>query len=133
MLETGVAHQGVVTVQPSYFGGYRVMCRQLARPVLLEQLSVASVDGDMVMHGRFAWGKSSSGTVTTVENSVCAQDSADSEGGGEGGFLKNSGGSSESVAADEESDALGTAAHVTHDDMAVAAAIKGKRPYVRFL
>ena len=79
MLERGVAHQALVCMQPCFLGGYRSLtrqvsaisasavtltifyepgsdpslsfARQLARPAALEDISVASVGGDIIIHG----------------------------------------------------------------------------------
>ena len=51
VLAAGLAHQAVVTLRPCFLGGYRSMISQLQQPVSLHQVSVASVGGDVVMHG----------------------------------------------------------------------------------
>lgn len=52
VLEEGLADQVVLTLRPCFFGGYRALRRQLPKgPASLEQVSVASIGGDVVMHG----------------------------------------------------------------------------------
>lgn len=54
VLEQGVADQVLVTMQPCFLGGYRALTRQLARPVPLEDIAVATVEGDIIIHGSIA-------------------------------------------------------------------------------
>ena len=46
-----LAHQFIVTVRPSFFGGYRSMTAQLDYPHLLENLSIEMVEKDVVIRG----------------------------------------------------------------------------------
>lgn len=50
-LENRLANQIVLTLRPSFFGGYKSMTKQLAAPVELENITVASIEGDIVIHG----------------------------------------------------------------------------------
>lgn len=54
VLETELVDQVVVTIRPSFFGGYRSMVRQLRHPRSMDNLSAASVAGDIVLYGRFS-------------------------------------------------------------------------------
>lgn len=51
VLELGLVNQFVVTLRPCFFGGYRSLTRQLSFPTSLEEISVASIGGDLVLHG----------------------------------------------------------------------------------
>jgi hypothetical protein len=84
-LAGGLAHQAVVTLRPCFLGGYRSMISQLQEPVSLHQVSVASVGGDVVMHG-----------VLDIENQLSCRASASGSGSGSGS------GSSSSKASEEE-------------------------------
>jgi riboflavin biosynthesis pyrimidine reductase len=56
VLEEGLADQVVLTLRPCFFGGYRALRRQLPKgPASLEQVSVASIGGDVVMHGLISY------------------------------------------------------------------------------
>lgn len=51
VIESNLANQVILTVRPCFFGGYRIMTRQLPGPAQLEDVKVASIGGDVVMHG----------------------------------------------------------------------------------
>jgi len=46
-----LAKQVVLTLRPCFFGGYRSMTDQLSTPLALQSITVASVEGDIVIHG----------------------------------------------------------------------------------
>lgn len=50
-LEARLANQAVITLRPCFLGGYRSMAAQLPAPANLQNVSVASVGGDLVLHG----------------------------------------------------------------------------------
>ena len=50
-LEARLANQAVITMRPCFLGGYRSMAAQLPAPANLQNVSVASVGGDLVVHG----------------------------------------------------------------------------------
>lgn len=69
VLEQGLCDQLVVTLRPGYFGGYRCMTDQLQRGMVsLQNISVASVGGDIVVHGQLQRG----GAGTTDLNAMRA-------------------------------------------------------------
>jgi riboflavin biosynthesis pyrimidine reductase len=51
VLEENLVHQFIVTVKPSYFGGYRSMTRELENPFHLHEVQVENIAGDVVIHG----------------------------------------------------------------------------------
>lgn len=51
VLKHRLAQQVVVTLRPCFFGGYRSMTDQLPAPVALRSITVASIEGDIVVHG----------------------------------------------------------------------------------
>lgn len=53
ILEQELAQQLVLYIRPCFFGGYRSMNQQLLYPVGLSDINIASVDGDVVMYGKF--------------------------------------------------------------------------------
>jgi hypothetical protein len=53
VLEHELAQQLVLYIRPCFFGGYRSMNQQLLYPVGLSDINIASVDGDVVLYGKF--------------------------------------------------------------------------------
>lgn len=53
VFERGIANQAVLTLQPCFFGGYRALTRQLNQPLPLQDMTVAGVGGDIIIHGSF--------------------------------------------------------------------------------
>ena len=53
ILEQELAQQLVLYIRPCFFGGYRSMNQQLLHPIGLSDINIASVDGDVVMYGKF--------------------------------------------------------------------------------
>lgn len=53
ILEHELAQQLVLYIRPCFFGGYRSMNQQLLYPVGLSDINIASVDGDVVLYGKF--------------------------------------------------------------------------------
>lgn len=51
VLELDLVDQFVVTLRPCFFGGYRALTRQLSSPTNMNDISVASIGGDVVLHG----------------------------------------------------------------------------------
>jgi GTP cyclohydrolase II len=51
VLEENLIHQVIVTVKPSYFGGYRSMTRELENPFQLHEIQVENIAGDIVIQG----------------------------------------------------------------------------------
>lgn len=51
VLELDLVDQFVVTLRPCFFGGYRALTRQLSSPTNMIDISVASIGGDVVLHG----------------------------------------------------------------------------------
>jgi GTP cyclohydrolase II len=49
VLKERLAHQFIVTIRPSFFGGYRSMISQLDYPYALENLSVEIIESDVVI------------------------------------------------------------------------------------
>jgi riboflavin biosynthesis pyrimidine reductase len=64
-LEYRLANQIVLTLRPSFFGGYKSMTKQLPVPVELENITVASIEGDIVIHGIVS--KKIDGTTMNVD------------------------------------------------------------------
>ena len=52
VLEANLVDQLVVTIRPSFLGGYRSLTRELPHPVHLEHTHVVSVGGDIVLYSR---------------------------------------------------------------------------------
>jgi GTP cyclohydrolase II len=52
VLEANLVDQLVVTIRPSFLGGYRSLTRELPHPVHLVDTHVASVGGDIVLYSR---------------------------------------------------------------------------------
>jgi len=53
VLHQELAQQLVLYIRPCFFGGYRSMTQQLLHPQGLADINIASVDGDIVMYGKF--------------------------------------------------------------------------------
>jgi riboflavin biosynthesis pyrimidine reductase len=49
-LEHRLANQIVLTLRPSFFGGYKSMTKQLPVPVELENITVASIEGNILIY-----------------------------------------------------------------------------------
>lgn len=52
VLESNLANQVVVTIRPSFLGGYRSLTRELPQPLNLLHPAAASVGGDIVIYGQ---------------------------------------------------------------------------------
>ena len=52
VLREKLAHQFIVTIRPSFFGGYRSMVSQLDYPCTLENLSVEMIENDVVIRAQ---------------------------------------------------------------------------------
>ena len=52
VLESNLADQVVVTIRPSFLGGYRSLTRELPQPLNLLHPAAASVGGDIVVYGQ---------------------------------------------------------------------------------
>ena len=52
VLKEKLAHQFIVTIRPSFFGGYRSMVSQLDYPCTLENLSVEMIENDVVIRAQ---------------------------------------------------------------------------------
>ena len=53
IFERGIAHQAVLTLQPCSFCGYRALTRQPSQPLPLQDMTVAGVGSDIMVHGSF--------------------------------------------------------------------------------
>ena len=51
VLEKKLAHQMVLTLRPCFLGGFRCLTHQLSSLVKLKQVQMASVGGDIILHG----------------------------------------------------------------------------------
>lgn len=70
VLESNLANQVVVTIRPSFLGGYRSLTRELPQPLNLLHPAAASVGGDIVIYGQLD--KSNVSSVDRV--SACSAD-----------------------------------------------------------
>jgi len=70
IFERGIARHALITIQPCFLGGYRALTRQLPRPVALEDISVASVGGDIVILGRVSRYSDDDGEGSRMERSL---------------------------------------------------------------
>ena len=52
VLESQLVDQVVVTIRPSFLGGYRSLTRELSHPVHLEHTYAASIGGDIVLYSK---------------------------------------------------------------------------------
>lgn len=50
-LENKLVDQVVVSIQPSFLGGYRFMTKELESPLNLQNVHIGSVQGNILVHG----------------------------------------------------------------------------------
>lgn len=68
VLECQLLNQVVVTIRPSFLGGYRSLTHELEYPLHLEDTAAASVGGDIIIFGKV--GRDSE-EISIIDSSSC--------------------------------------------------------------
>lgn len=55
VLDQNLCHQIVLTLKPSYYGGYRVLQRQLNEPLTITNITLVQVEDDFIMYGHIKY------------------------------------------------------------------------------